>query len=253
MISFNDLGNLGRLGNQMFQYAVLRGVAALNGYEWCVPPPSATGQNLYDCFKLAGIRNYGTTDFPTVRHFGLCFHPGVMSLPDNTNLLGYFQSEKYFSHIGREIVEDFTFKSEHVGKAEEFLHGNGKGTVSLHVRRTDYLQSLRFYTNIFEAGYYQKAMSMFHGLKFLVFSDDIEWCKNQDIFASARFSEGNSGFTDLCLMSMCEHNIIANSSFSWWGAYLNRNPSKRVVAPEKWVGPGYGKCDIALSEGIEVI
>lgn len=107
--------------------------------------------------------------------------------------------------------------------------------VSIHVRRGDYVTTHKnFYTNLFREGYYERAMDLFPGADFLVFSDDIPWCKEQAVFADCDFSEGNDEVTDLNLMAGCEHNIIANSSFSWWAAYLNPNPNKKVIAPKHW-------------------
>lgn len=85
--------------------------------------------------------------------------------------------------------------------------------------------------------YYQAAMNQTKTPFYLIFSDDIAWCKKQFIGPQFEFAEGNSPVTDLALQISCEHNIIANSSFSWWGAYLNKNPGKRVIAPGKWFGP----------------
>ena len=92
--------------------------------------------------------------------------------------------------------------------------------------------------------YYQRGLEMLPDLDVIVFSDDAEWCKQQEIFSSDRFSisEGNSTDADLCLMSMCQYHVIANSSFSWWGAWLSTNKDKTVIAPAQWFGKtGYTK------------
>ena len=84
--------------------------------------------------------------------------------------------------------------------------------------------------------YYKSAMGHFRGYKFVIFSDDIPWCKENFIGDNFTFIDGEEDYIDLYLMSVCEHNIIANSSFSWWGAYLNTNITKKVIAPKEWFG-----------------
>jgi len=133
----------------------------------------------------------------------------------------YLQSEEYFEDYNREIKAIFSTGIGHLDQ------------VSIHVRRGDYVNN-PFYTDLFESGYYEEAMEMFPDANFLVFSDDIAWCKRQPLFEECEFSEGNDEVTDLNLMASCQHNIIANSSFSWWAAYLNPNPNKKVIAPALW-------------------
>lgn len=110
--------------------------------------------------------------------------------------------------------------------------------VAIHVRRGDYVGN-PFYVDLTDTDYYQKAMNEFpKGTKFLVFSDDIEWCKDQDIFKDCEFSEGNE-LEDLNLMASCKGHIIANSSFSWWGAWLCPTyPDNKVIAPKAWYSDG---------------
>lgn len=103
--------------------------------------------------------------------------------------------------------------------------------VSIHVRRTD-MTTNNFDINLSETDYYKKAMALFEKEHFLVFSDDIEWCKQQELFKGCEFSEGKVDWEDLNLMAGCKGNIIANSSFSWWAAYLNPFKNKVVICPE---------------------
>ena len=109
--------------------------------------------------------------------------------------------------------------------------------VSVHVRRADYLNIPEHHTNL-QVEYYERAMKNFEGYSPVIFSDDIEWCKNNLNFNNMVLVEGNSDVEDLWLMSLCKNNIIVNSSFSWWGAYLNKNVDKVVIAPSKWFGDG---------------
>jgi hypothetical protein len=154
--------------------------------------------------------------------------------PDEISLAGFFQSEKYFKHIEDEIRADFSFKDEILEPCKEMIGSVGE-SISLHVRRTDYLQNPNH--TALDLEYYQKALKHFNDTStVVVFSDDPEWCKEQDIFSDDRFmiSESGDQYVDLCLMSLCKQHIIANSSFSWWGAWLSE--SDDVVAPENWFG-----------------
>ncbi len=144
-------------------------------------------------------------------------------------LCGYFQSEKYFSHCREEILKAFNFKWNKI-----------TNKVSIHVRRADYVVGTPFEPITME--YITKAILFFKEkgyYNYYVFSDDMEWCKrnvNSGVFSDCKFeySEGKNEFEDLELISSCEHNVTANSTFSWWGAWLNRNLNKIVVTPEKW-------------------
>ena len=109
--------------------------------------------------------------------------------------------------------------------------------VAIHVRRGDYVNN-PFYVDLSETDYYEQAMALFPQKKFLVFSDNIDWCKQQPVFDSCDFSEGNDELTDLNLMAGCTHQITANSSYSWWAGYLNPNKDKKVVYPSRWYTDG---------------
>ena len=106
--------------------------------------------------------------------------------------------------------------------------------VGIHIRRGDYVNN-PFYADLMTTGYYERAMALFPNEKFLVFSDDIEWCKQQDIFKKCEFSEGRTEVEDMNLMAGCKGIIMANSSFSWWGAYLSNG---KVIAPKDWYTDG---------------
>lgn len=130
----------------------------------------------------------------------------------------YLQDEKYFKEYAHEIRQ---------------MYGVGRTNldqVSIHVRRGDYVNN-KFYVDLTKTDYYIRAMEQFPDSEFLVFSDDIEWCKNERIFEGCEFSEGKSEVEDMTLMSSCKGHIIANSSFSWWAAYISGN---KTVAPKQW-------------------
>lgn len=151
-----------------------------------------------------------------------------------------FQFAYLYAQVKRGLIPDVYIQDESFFKeySEEIkkLYGDNIGFtdyVSIHVRRKDYVGN-DFYIDLFANGYYERAMSLFPGEKFIVFSDDIEWCKQQEIFKGCAFSEGNDEIEDLNMMASCKSNIIANSSYSWWAAYLNPNPVKTVIAPKDW-------------------
>jgi hypothetical protein len=153
-------------------------------------------------------------------------------------MAGYFQSEKYFIEHRNEILELFKIddktKTYLLEKYGEILN---QDTCSIHIRRGDYL-GLPNHHPTQSIEYYQKGIEIIGEEKhFLVFSDDIEWCKETFSFLKNKtFISGNQDYEDLYLMSMCQNNIIANSTFSWWGAWLNENKDKQVIIPSKWFG-----------------
>ena len=246
MIGFNNLGKLGRLGNQMFQYASLKGIAANNGYNWMIPPPAQTpnewsDHQLFNPFVLESLQNlnvqYVCGTRPTVRESTFSFDENLFNnCPKSVNLAGYFQSEKYFKNVEDEIRNDFTFRSEYLRPSRSMMNAV-ENPISLHIRRTDYITLSNNHNNL-GLDYYEEALGHFDDDRtVIIFSDDPEWCKEQLIFESDRFmvAEGNINYIDLCLMSLCKSHIIANSSFSWWGAWLAK--SDKVIAPKDWFGP----------------
>jgi hypothetical protein len=249
MLANDDLGNLGRLGNQMFQYAALRGLAQKHGYQYCLPPrhvvatrdPNvvASDTTMFETFKLPEVPKR-VTNFRKYWEAANCKLDMNLwdNCPDNVSLYGYFQTERYFKHIEDEIRKDFTFVDEISEPTEEFFKSEFSDgeVISLHVRRTDYLKYPDNHP-VLPNDYYEISLEkMPEDLPVLVFSDDIEWCKQQKIFDSDRFlmSEGNNTAVDLYLQTRCKYHIIANSSFSWWGSWLAK--SKKTIAPNTWFG-----------------
>jgi len=239
MIGFNHIGSQGRLGNQMFQYAALRGIAKTKGYEFCIPESNFKNEweehQLFEAFTLPNLKNkkFLSGNYYQEKQYNYS-QEYIDECPDNVNLFGYFQTEKYFSHIADSIREDFTFKSEILNPCKEAFDFDE--VISLHVRRTDYVKKSVDHPPC-SLEYYVEALSKFDSnLPVLIFSDDIQWCKEQDLFKPDRFmiSESEWNLVDMCLMSMCSHHIIANSSFSWWGAWLSGYDN--VIAPSRWFG-----------------
>ena len=233
-LSFNRLGQFGRLGNQMFQYAALKGIAHHRGLKFSIPfsPELDDWQDhqLSKYFKLdkslqVEIINNQNERWESHFHFDETLFE---TCEDGTDLMGYFQTEKYFSHIRNEILNDFEIKQKFEKPAEEYI--------ALHVRRGDYVNQPQFHPTC-SVEYYFNALGLLPDMPVVVMSDDIEWCKQ---FIPATFYFGDtSNIHDLYVMTQASHNIIANSSFSWWGAWLNKDPDKIVVAPENWFGTSY--------------
>lgn len=262
-IGYNRLGSNGRLGNQMFQYAALLGIAENKGYDWVIPPFEGYGDSnygLFDCFKMSSVKeeNFGYVQSQSIESG--CFHFSQEffdNCPDNINLHDYFTTEKYFKNIEDLIRNDFQFKNEILNPCKE-IFDDLKNSIFLHIRRGDYISS-QVHHPLCSLQYYENALKHFdESSPVLVFSDDIEWCKDQELFSSDRFmlseyqekypqkSDTNDGkqnalipYFDLCMMTLCAGGIIANSTLSWWGAWLIKNPTQPIIAPDPWFGPGY--------------
>lgn len=159
----------------------------------------------------------------------------------NCTFVGYWQSDKYFRICSERIRRIFCFYN-----LEKPLCMLGeklkKNYVGVHIRRQDYLMDSKY--NTFTIDYYQRAMKYFQtiisGIKFIFFSDDIEWVKEHfsmenGFVCSEELFEEYKDWYDMYLMTQCVGNIIANSSFSWWGAWLNQNKNSIVIAPKKWI------------------
>jgi hypothetical protein len=241
MIGFNALGQLGRLGNQMFQYASLKGIAANRGYNICIPfsknKNEWTDHQLNNAFKMETLSSlqYQYIDYnrPTFKESGFSFDEQLFNeCPDWVTLEGFFQSEKYFKHIRDQLLIDFKFHDSILQPAREVV-SNWNRPVALHIRRTDYVTNPNHI--ILNLDYYEKSLKEFDSdCDVIIFSDDPKWCLEQNLFDSDRFlvSETNNNYLDLCLMTLCYGHIIANSSFSWWGAWLSN--SQKVIAPSGW-------------------
>lgn len=242
MITFSKFGNYGRLGNQMFQYALLVGIHAKTGYS--VIFDESSNLEFFRNFKITIPHFYNIVDIHTSNKYieeRFNYDRSLFRRVDDfTDFEGYFQTEKYFKHCSDLIRKEFTFQDDIYEKAKEFLKPyEGKDIISLHVRRGDYCY-LPNHHPLATPDYYKEAISHFDLDKsvIVVVSDDIPWCKENFHYPNMVFSD-NDTFTDLCILSLSTHNIIANSSFSWWGAWLNSNPNKIITAPKKWFGPAY--------------
>lgn len=245
---------VGGLGNYMFQIACAHAYALKNGKKAIFTTDDSIvihkHLNVYKDTILSNIEFVQSKDcrgFKVFNENG--FHySDIPAIDGNVYLNGYFQTEKYFKEYSNEIKKLF--------EQPKFMYGIVAGiswekcgvyinvatnTCSIHVRRGDYLKSPNHHPEQ-SMNYYMKAIKqMPKDTVFLIFSDDIAWCKQNfpDVPEKFRFVEGNTDYEDLLMMSLCKNNIICNSTFSWWGAWLNNNPDKKVVAPAIWFGPAY--------------
>jgi hypothetical protein len=260
---------LGGLGNQMFQYAFYKSLqneginvyADLshfeqyplhNGYELervfniSVRTPSKFILNLFrpnqtDWIfrKLKRVLNLKKTYRVEENEFR--FDASFLS---NTNqyYAGYWQNEEYFYNIADQIKHDFRFPEiegiENQTVMQQIINAE---SVAIHVRRGDYIKD-PLLGGICNLDYYEQAIlsinSKIKDTQFFVFSDDMAWCRQNLKLENVTYidlNKGKNSYIDMQLMSNCKHNIIANSSFSWWGAWLNNNTNKVVIAPGKWV------------------
>lgn len=183
------------------------------------------------------------------------YWPNVYQLADNAYLEGHWQSEKYFAEIASVVHKSFTFKINLEDKNLELLHLiNTSNSVSLHIRRGDYVSNIANSKIYYQCSidYYTRAIEhigkAIDNPVFFVFSDDMQWAKgnlNFDYeFVFINHNSGEDSYIDMQLMSLCKHNIIANSTFSWWGAWLNANPKKNIYTPKEWFINGRSSDDL---------
>jgi len=190
-----------------------------------------------------GMAAFRRDGFVVEPHF--YYWPKMNYVPQNCYLAGYWQSEKYFQTHTSEIRADFTFKLPLSDRNAELAEHIGKvNAVSLHVRRGDYVNNAKNNSiySVCSLDYYRSAIQYIServaSPQLFIFSDDIVWVRdNLQFDMPCQYVEHNQGvesYNDMHLMSLCKHHIIANSSFSWWGAWLNPGLEKIVVAPKKW-------------------
>jgi hypothetical protein len=243
MIYFPMLGRHGFLGNQMFQYASLAGIASWSEKEYQVP---FFGHSLH-CFKI-DFSKKSYVETPAIQFLyqqnesDYEIDVNLRSIPDQTAIHGYFQNIGYFDHIKDSIRKDFEFINEIKTKSHQALKlflGKDETPVCIHVRRGDYL-SIPDILPVCSENYYDTAIKMIKekvtNPRFIVFSNDLSWCKYHFVGQEFSFFESDNAQIDMCAISMCEHHIIANSSFSWWGAWLSDSEKKIVIKPKTWFG-----------------
>jgi hypothetical protein len=245
----NVIRLMGGLGNQMFQYAFGR-VQKNNGIDVCYDDSwMESKQSLHPLYpRPYRLDKFNTTvpfskflDQPLVKEHKLGFDKSVLKM-DGFNFEGYWQYLGYYKDIIPELRKEFTLKEE----TEEFSRFKNKiaacNSVSVHIRRGDYLLHRKGPFNTLPLQYYMDALKYIKGDLF-VFSDDIPWCKariNTDYLDRHVTYVHLDDYLDFELMKLCRNNITTNSTFSWWAGILNNNPDKVVVCPNHWLGEEHG-------------
>jgi Glycosyl transferase family 11. len=241
MISFSKLGNYGRLGNQLFQYAFLRITARRLGTQFFCPKWDGD-----DIFNLNDEGERASEPSGIIHHFEPHRQPGftskALSIGDKTEILGYFQSEKYYPDKGL-VREWYRFKNEIVTEVEK-LYGDilQRDCVSFSLRLDSDYEYFREWFPLYPLSFYKKSLSVTKPQgSILVFSDRPDLAREflrdfqgQELI----FVDNLNAPQQLYLMTRCRANTITNSSFAWWGAWLNAHPRKIVVAPSAWCRPG---------------
>lgn len=264
----------GGLGNQMFQYAAGLALARKHSTELELdlsffenPGKAIAREYGLSVFEISGniasqetVAEYSPSTFlkqlrrllpwykrRRVQESHYHFTSDFFKIPNNSLIEGYFQSEKYFLEIKENLVKDFSLQIELSEAAEAWKQKiESTSSVSLHIRRGDYVESKEVSNHIGAQPleYYKKAVAeikkSIEDPMFFVFSDDIEWAKEHLEIENVEFVSDSSlqDYEEMFLMSKCTHNIIANSSFSWWGAWLNKHSEKMVIAPCVWFADG---------------
>ena len=248
-ITKTNLSSGPQLGSQMTQYAGMYSVSRKTGLEIVFIERYLSvfrGVKLFDAFAIPNkIITGNGIEFNSIVLDDVVLDTKAFTLDTSKNwdMGGWFHTFHYFQEYEKEIQSLFRFTPYIRQDAERQINkikgGETYPLVSLHVRRGDYVTSASLNLKL---SYYTQALNIlfekfdYNYFKLLVFSDDISWCKANIQGDNVFYVENNSNYVDMCMMSMCDHNIIANSSFSWWGAYLNASEDKIVICPKEYVG-----------------
>ncbi len=256
MITCSSIGYNGRLANQIFQFASTVGIARKIGYDPKFPlenfisgdPHDYNGGKLRECFDIPDhyfeSRDKITRSISYVYNEKSFKYDGeICGIPDGVDLRGYFQSELYFKDCSDEIRRILKFRDFVLSESDSF----GKiveNSTCIHVRRGDYVTSPNHHP-VQTIEYYKKAIDLIGNSTYYVFSDDPGWCRknimplNEDMI----FIDVQNPYVSLCLMSKCKNHIIANSSLSWWAAWLGKKEGQIVFSPLNWFGPSLSSND----------
>lgn len=243
MIVYTDF-NKARFGNQLFFVSATIGTAIKNNTEY-----GFTSQMGHSGVYYQGIFEKElpiTTVIPENK-----FHQSGFGYEEinvqHAELIGYYQSEKFFKHCEEIIRNQFKFKSDVVSFVFE-KYPTIKESLSIHIRRGDYVNQPNHHP-VVPVSYYEKILNQISNEyeKVFVFSDDIDWVKEKfvgDKFVFPQF-DSNNDMNSFVLMSLAKDNVIGNSTYSWWAAWLNKNENKKVYTPnyKQWFGPSYSNLD----------
>lgn len=242
MITFNLMGRYGRLGNQMFQYATLYSIAKTKKFSFGIPKKQKSNnpyQNLQLTDYFLNLTAEDSSEYQPIhayREENFNYNTAIFGVADNTDICGYFQTEKYFYYFKDDLKKEFSFKDEIEEKSSIKRNEINDPVISLHMRLGDY-KFLSAQHPICSLEYYQIAFDQLpKDLPVVVFSDEINVAKQilEPLNKKTTTYENHQPDEDLCLMTKCDYHVIANSSFSWWGAWLSN--TKKVIAPSKWFG-----------------
>jgi len=230
MITFIDLGNAGRFCNGLFQIAATIGFAKKYNVPFIFP--NWEYQNSLN-IPSSSFTNRESINFSNKYEETVNTYSEIPFI-DNCSLYGYFQSQKYFDNCSDYIRKIF-MPSQKSDNLEDYC--------CIHVRRGDYLRYPKHHP-LQPIQYYMKAAELIPVKKFMVFSDDVEWCRRNFTGNEFTINETHSVISDFSKMINCSNFIIANSTFSWWAAWLCGNKNKVVIAPCNWFGPAYSTWSI---------
>jgi hypothetical protein len=238
MLTYSEITENGRLGNQLFQYAALRSIGIIKnipiGFTQ-FPEKSFDGGDTVFCFNVIKNIFKGNIKYKFDPIFE--FDKRFFDIADETNLSGFFQSYKYFHNIRDILLKEFVpsdaNKIAAVGQYLKQINPHREPICAIHFRRGDYLEKVGVHPPC-DRRYYMQAMILpeIRNMKKVILTDDKEWCRYN--YPSIPVSNLSSNTEDLWLMKNCDAVVMANSSFSWWGAYLGKNT--KVVAPRNWFG-----------------
>jgi hypothetical protein len=245
-VTVRQLGKLGRLGNQLFQVAAAIGLAARQRGTLLLPhwPMAASFAGPFVQRRERAIPRTAEWIEPS-------YHYVEIPKARGTDLVGYFQSERYFEDCAPLVRTLFRPEETIAQRVDAIMNDlNERGALcSLHVRRGDYVNHPT-YVSLFENGYYERALRLFPSdTLFVVCSDDLDFCRHHFRDKNTVFINDSSATINLHVMARCSAHIIANSTFSWWSAWLDPNPKKRVIAPGKWFGPPHDDPTIPFTPG----
>jgi len=242
MITSQILGYYGRLGNQLFQYATLYALGKELNYNISVPYQN---QNTNDKLHFAIPDGFNITAAPSKDKFfssiytepSFDYDVNIWNIPDGCDIRGYFQTEKYFKKYKKELLSsELIFKPSITSQVKKLLHGNDSELISIHVRLGDYVALKNSHPPCTKE-YYREALNQLpKDANIILFSDDYSNALGlmKDFGINVMLTGTNDKFVDMCMMSQCHYHIIANSSFSWWGAWMSN--SKKTIAPKRWFG-----------------
>lgn len=238
----------GGLGNQLFQIAASKSLAIdlqdelYINHSICYTPNQGHQSKKYKDIFFKGILE--TNNIPKTIYQEEKYSYTEIPKLKNITLHGYFQSEKYFIKNKNEIINQYNILCNYEKEIIEWKskHKINEITVGVHIRRGDYIKFSHYHV-VLGIEYYKKTFQLFNNCSFIIVSDDIEWAKQNFKGENIFYSDFNDEIKDFCLLSSCHHNIIANSSFSWWASYLNKNAEKIICAPKTWFTQ-QANCDI---------